>query len=76
MNSFAPIAIIQSTDIMRRSVRAAGPDTADGPGAASAAPERPRGAATLRRLTGRRARPQSGSDQCNIVAAPRKPARA
>jgi hypothetical protein len=69
MNTFAPIAMLQSTDVMRRSIRGAGP----GDPVAPAVPERPRSAATLRRLATRR---QSGSDQCSIVAAPRKPARA
>jgi hypothetical protein len=70
MNSMAPIAFMNATDATRRAVRGAGPDDA-------AVPERPR-----RRLAAPRSGPsrpaaaQSGSDQCNIVAVPRKPARA
>ena len=78
MNALAPIALIQSTDIMRRSVRSAGPGGTglDGAAAAPVGPERPGGIATLLRRSHRRAVRQSGSDQCSIVAAPRKPARA
>ena len=60
MNALAPIALLQSTDLVRRSVRSAGPG----------------GVATLLRRSRRSAARQSGSDQCSIVAAPRKPARA
>ena len=75
MNSFAPIAMLQSTDLMRRSMRASGPGGADSADPAAAVPERPRSTALWRRLAAR-PRPQSGSDQCSTVAAPRKPARA
>jgi hypothetical protein len=78
MNTLAPIALAQSTDLMRRSVRSAGPAGADLDGAAAfpVAPERPGGLATLLRRARRRPARQSGSDQCSMVAAPRKPARA
>ncbi len=78
MNALAPIALFQSTDLMRRSVRSAGPGDAglDGAAASPLAPERPGGLTTLLRRSRRRAERQSGSDQCSIVAAPRKPARA
>lgn len=78
MNALAPIALLQSTDLVRRSVRSAGPGGAglDGAAASPVAPERPGGIATLLRRSRRRAARQSGSDQCSIVAAPRKPARA
>ena len=78
MNALAPIAFLQSTDLMRRSVRSAGPGGTglDGAAASPVAPERPGGIATLLRRSRRRAARQSGSDQCSIVAAPRKPARA
>jgi hypothetical protein len=70
MNSMAPIAFINATDATRRAVRGSG-------AGAAAVPERPR-----RRFARPRSGPpavaagQSGSDQCNIVAVPRKPARA
>jgi hypothetical protein len=67
MISMDPIALIAATDATRRAVRGAGPD--------DAAPERPR----RRPRRAKRDRPapaQSGSDQCSIVAVPRKPARA
>ena len=70
MNSMAPIALMNATDATRRAVRGSGPD-------AMAVPERPR-----RRFTRPRFGPstpaaaQPGSDQCNMVAVPRKPARA
>ena len=80
MNALAPIALLQSTDLMRRSVRSAGPG---GPGLDGAgprppvAPERPGGISTLPAALARAApRVRPGSDQCSIVAAPRKPARA
>jgi hypothetical protein len=78
MNALAPIALVQSTDLMRRSVRSAGPGGAgaDGAAASPVAPERPGGVATLLRRSRRSGARQSGSDQCSIVAAPRKPARA
>jgi hypothetical protein len=78
MNALAPIALVQSTDLMRRSVRGAGPDRAGLHGAAASpvAPERPGGLATLLRRSRRRAARQSGSDQCSMVPARRKPARA
>jgi hypothetical protein len=67
MTSMAPIALIAATDATRRAVRGAGPG--------DAVPERPR--RRIRRpKAGRPAPAQSGSDQCNIVAVPRKPARA
>jgi hypothetical protein len=69
MNSIGPIALIHATDLTRRAVRGAGPDGA-------ATPERPRSRTTHLRLAQRSAAAQSGSDQCRIVAAPRKPARA
>ena len=69
MNSIGPIALIHATDVTRHAVRGAGPDGA-------ATPERPRSRATHLRLAQRNAAAQSGSDQCRIVAAPRKPARA
>jgi hypothetical protein len=72
MNALAPIALLQSTDLMRRSVRSAGPGGAGLDGAAAP----PGGVATLLRRSRRNAARQSGSDQCSIVAAPRKPARA
>jgi hypothetical protein len=65
MTSLAPIALIDATEITRRTVR--------GAGAGAIVPERPG-----RRPWRPRAAPaaQSGSAQCSIVAAPRKPARA
>lgn len=92
MNTLAPIALVQSTDLMRRSVRASGAagtardgvDGFDGADRAdrAAPPRRAAGErgglmALLRRRPGPRvAAAQSGSDQCSMVAAPRKPARA
>jgi hypothetical protein len=78
MNTLAPIALVQSTDLVRRSVRSAGPAGAgpDGAPESLVAPERPGGLATLLRRSRRRSARQSGSDQCSMVAAPRKPARA
>ena len=83
MNSIGPIALAQSTDLVRRAVRGAGPD---GAAPVPAAPERPRTRASFLRLkrdraagAGRAAAPAAahpGSDQCSIVATPRKPARA
>jgi hypothetical protein len=70
MNSIAPIALIDATQATRRAVRGSGPDGAP-------VPERPR--RRVSRLFLAKARPaedQSGSDQCNMVAVPRKPARA
>ena len=68
MQPIDPIALIQSNDMTRRALRGSGPDGA-------AVPERPRSRATRRRLA-ERAAAQAGSDQCSIVAAHRKPARA
>ena len=95
MNTLAPIALVQSTDLMRRSVRASGAagtarDGVDGFDGADRADRADRAApprraagergglmALLRRRPGPRvAAAQSGSDQCSMVAAPRKPARA
>ena len=78
MNALAPIALLQSTDLMRRSVRSAGHGGPglDGAPASRVAPERPGGISTLPRRSRGRAARQPGSDQCSIVAAPRKPARA
>jgi hypothetical protein len=77
MNSIGPIALAQSTDLVRRAVRGAGPDGAD---AVPAAPERPRSRWTLLRLNRRRAATANAahpaSDQGAVVAAPRRPARA
>jgi hypothetical protein len=67
MNTIGPIALAQSTDLVRRAVRGSGPDGADGAGPAPAVPERPRSRATLLRLRRRRT---------SVVTAPRKPARA
>jgi hypothetical protein len=65
----APIALIAATDATRRAVRGAGPD--------DAVPERPRRRTRRPRFAPARPAPaQSGSDQCNIVAVPRNPARA
>jgi hypothetical protein len=84
MNPMAPIAVIESTDLMRRRVAGAGPtgraasrpgaDAASGGDLVAAAP-RLRAPALLAALV-RRLAVQSGSDQCSTVATPRKPARA
>jgi hypothetical protein len=82
MNTTAPIALMQSTDLMRRRMRAAGPDAARRATAPASAPPATseRRPAALLRLLRVRPRPgvaaQAGSDQCSMVAAPRKPARA
>jgi hypothetical protein len=77
MNSIAPIAFLQSTDLMRRAVRGAGPESDGAAPVAPAAPERPRTWATRLRLARRRpAAAQSTTDQRSIVATRRKPARA
>jgi hypothetical protein len=77
MNSIGPIALAQSTDLVRRAVRGSGPDGAD---AGPAAPERPRSRWTLQRLKRRRAGTATTAhpapDQGAVVAAPRRPARA
>lgn len=82
MNTLAPIALVQSTDLMRRSMRASGAGGAARDGAdptrAPVANRRPLTGlvALMRRPRGRVGAAQSGSDQCSMVAAPRKPARA
>jgi hypothetical protein len=80
MNSIGPIALAQSTDLVRRAVRGSGPDGAD---PVPAAPERPRTRATLVRLLRlKRRRAAAGNaahtapDQGAVVAARRRPARA
>jgi hypothetical protein len=86
MNSMAPIAVAQSTDLVRRRVAASGPtprsgaaprpgtDAAPGVDLVPAAP-RLRAPAVFTALR-RRLAAQSASDQCSTVATPRKPARA
>jgi hypothetical protein len=88
MNPMAPIAVLQSTDLVRRRVEGAGPGgrAATRPGAGAAVgvdlvPAAPHLrapallAAVVSAVRGRLA-VQSASDQCSTVATPRKPARA
>jgi hypothetical protein len=58
MNTLGPIALAQSTDLVRRTVRASGPDGGD---AVPAVPERPRSRWTLLRLRRRRDSGAAGS---------------
>jgi hypothetical protein len=83
MNTLAPIALVQSTELMRRSMlgaSGAGGAVRDGadPTRVPAARRRPLAGlvALMRRRRRRVGAAQSGSDQCSMVAAPRKPARA
>jgi hypothetical protein len=84
MNPMAPIAVAQSTDLVRRRVEGAGPTgrvasrpSADAAPGADLVPAAPRlRAPVLLAALRRRLVPQSGSDQCSTVATPRNPARA
>jgi len=84
MNPMAPIAVAQSTDLVRRRVEASGPTgratnrpVADAAARVDLVPAAPRlRAPALLTALRRRLVPQSGSDQCSTVATPRNPARA
>jgi hypothetical protein len=67
-----PLTIISAVHATRRAVRGSGPDGEPTDAAAPASPRR----FSMRPRQAPRPAPQSGSDQCNIVAAPRNPARA
>jgi len=84
MNTIGPIALAQSTDLVRRAVHGSGPDGAD---AVQAVPERPRSRWTLMRLRRRGGAgvaghaaaghaPHTAPDQGVVVAGPRRAARA
>jgi hypothetical protein len=83
MNTIGPIALAQSTDLVRRAVRGYGPDGGD---AVPAVPERPRSRWTLLRLRRRGSgaagsaaaanAPHAAPGQGAVVAAPRRAARA
>jgi len=76
MNTIGPIALAQSTDLVRRAVRGSGPDGGD---AVPAVPERPRSRWTLLRLrrhrgSGVAGHPAAGNTRRDrISASPRPP---